>query len=136
MTRGIVNGDLACQLIRSCQSTLDVAEQLTDQTDRTACLIHGGFSRLAWVAKDPCVGSQSRHTPTERLQRGLELRTLESQFIEVVCLAKAGIARGEKGFERLLSGLLTMKQAVFEQRGIGREVMFGGSQISGDLLQL
>ena len=135
MTRGIINGVLARRLIRSGQSILDVAEQLAGQTDRTVCLIHGRFPRLTGVAKNPGVGGQSCHTPTEWFQRRVDLRALESQLVEVVGLAKACVARGEERFEHFLSGLLTMKQAVFEQWGIGSEVMFCGSQISGDLCQ-
>ena len=105
--------------LRSGQSILDLAEQLADQTDRTARLIHGWFPWLTGVAKNPGVGGQSCHTPTEWLQRRVDLRALKSQLVEVVGLAKTCVARGQERFKRLLSGLLAMKQAVFEQWGIG-----------------
>jgi hypothetical protein len=80
MTRGNLQWRGGTSLNQSYQPTLDVAEQLADQTECTACLLNGRFPRLTGVAKDPGIGGQSRDTPTERFQRSFDLRALESQL--------------------------------------------------------
>lgn len=87
--------------------------------------IHGWYLGVSGVAELPREYREGGDRFHAVAQIGIHLETGASQLVKVMGFLEGPIVAGKKRFQRLFRRLLTMKQRIFDQRGINVQVDAG-----------
>ena len=93
--------------------------------ERLPCFFHGRHDGVAGIAELPGKDRERERGLHDTPQGGIYMQAGAAQLVEVVRFLEGRIMRGQKAFQRFLRRLLTMKQGIFNQRGIGFQVNAG-----------